>query len=115
MRNFGETQFTYFVNSIRRFCSTTSSVLVPFLTLFRTFSPLIISTNADFRIKGLLGSNTDLLYNVTPTTAFSVKESLLPVNELSYIFNLSFRQQLTYYLAMYKVFIYIVLHLLAKN
>lgn len=114
LRSFGETRFTYFVNTLSRFCCSVRIQTFLFVTQFRTFSPMLISSNIDFFNKNVGGSNVDVLYNLTPHNLFLVPDTFKTINVINDIFALVFQKQLSYYLGFYKIFIYINLSILLK-
>ena len=114
LRSFGETRFTYFVKALSRFCRSVSIRTFLFVTQFRTFSPMLISSNIDFFNKNIGGSNVDVLYNLTPHYLFLVPDTFKTINVVNDIFALVFQKQLSYYLSFYKIFIYLNLSILLK-
>lgn len=114
LRSFDETRFTYLINALSRFCQSFSIRTFSFVTQFRTFSPMIVSTNVDFFNKNLYGSNFDVLYNLTPHHLFLVPDTFKTLNVVDDIFALVFRKQLSYYISFYKIFIYLHLSILLK-
>lgn len=108
LRGYENSHMTHVVKAVKFFCKSKHTTLFPFFTTFKCFSINWISTsNLNLFTNPKALTSWDPLYTVTTDTLLAKPQTPVTDLILPLLFQLNYRQHLSYYTEVYKLFIFL--------